>query len=188
MIRNSILSCLLFKRLSLILFITVLFIQCKTKPVEESSGKVISWALLPFVKSDTSNPVLTAGNNSFTCPILKKEVLWDEKDVFNPAAIVREGKIYLLFRAEDKIGKYAGTSRLGLATSDDGLHFTKMPEPVFYPDNDSMKIYEWEGGVEDPRVVESEDGKYILTYTAYDGNLARLCLATSTDLQHWTKH
>ncbi|HEY5823148.1 MAG TPA: glycoside hydrolase family 130 protein [Cyclobacteriaceae bacterium] len=188
MIRNSIFFRLCFKRVSFILFITVLFIQCKTKPTEESSGKDTTWALLPFVKSDTSNPVLTAGNNSFICPILKKEVLWDEKDVFNPAAVVKDGKIYLLFRAEDKIGKYAGTSRLGLASSNDGLQFTKMPEPVFYPDNDSMKIYEWEGGVEDPRVVESEDGRYILTYTAYDGNLARLCLATSTDLQHWTKH
>ena len=188
MIRKSISPRLLFQIASLILLITTLFIQCKTKAIGESSGKDTTWALLPFVKSDTSNPVLTAGNNSFTCPIVKKQVLWDEKDVFNPAAVVRDGKIYLLFRAEDKIGKYAGTSRLGLASSDDGLHFTKMPEPVFYPDNDSMKVYEWEGGVEDPRVVESEDGKYILTYTAYDGNLARLCLATSADLQHWTKH
>jgi beta-1,2-mannosidase len=188
MIRNSILSYSSFRRVSFIVFTAIVFIQCKTKATEESSAKDTTWAMLPFVKSDTSNPVLTAGNNSFTCPIVKKEVLWDEKDVFNPAAVVKDGKVYLLFRAEDKIGKYAGTSRLGLANSDDGLHFTKMPAPVFYPDNDSMKIYEWEGGVEDPRVVESEDGKYVLTYTAYDGNLARLCLATSTDLQHWTKH
>ncbi len=122
------------------------------------------------------------------CPILNENVFWDEKDVFNPAAVVKEGKVYLLFRAEDKIGKHAGTSRLGLAISDDGLHFTKMPKPVFYPANDSMKEYEWEGGVEDPRVVETQDGRYILTYTAYDGDTARLCLASSTDLEHWTKH
>jgi predicted GH43/DUF377 family glycosyl hydrolase len=51
-----------------------------------------------------------------------------------------------------------------------------------------MKRYEWEGGVEDPRIVESADGQYVMTYTAYDGNLARLCLATSPDLQNWTKH
>ena len=68
------------------------------------------------------------------------------------------------------------------------LHFTKMKEPVFYPDNDSLKIFEWEGGVEDPRVVETEDGTYIMTYTAYDGTVARLLLATSPDLLHWTKH
>ena len=78
------------------------------------------------------------------------------------------------------------TSRIGLAISDDGLHFSKQPEPVFYPMEDSMKKYEWKGGVEDPRIAESEEGVYILTYTAYDGKTARLCLATSTDLLHWT--
>lgn len=80
------------------------------------------------------------------------------------------------------------TSRLGLAVSDDGLHFKKEPEPVFYPSDDSMKVYEWKGGVEDPRIVESEDGTYVLTYTSYDGKTARLCLATSKDLRVWTKH
>jgi predicted GH43/DUF377 family glycosyl hydrolase len=115
-------------------------------------------------------------------------VKWEEKDVFNPAAVVRNNKVYLLYRAEDEIGKFAGTSRLGLAVSEDGFHFTKMKEPVFYPDNDSLKVYEWEGGVEDPRVVETEEGLYILTYTAYDGKLARLLIATSKDLIHWNKH
>jgi predicted GH43/DUF377 family glycosyl hydrolase len=146
------------------------------------------WALGPFVKADKANPVLMAGDNVFTCPILGKEVTWDEKDVFNPAAVVRDNKVYMIFRAEDKIGKHAGTSRLGLAVSDDGLHFIKRPSPVFFPNNDSMKIYEWEGGVEDPRIVESADGLYIMTYTAYDGNLARLCLASSKDLVQWDKH
>lgn len=147
-----------------------------------------TWALLPFTKIDSLNPVLTSGENTFTCPVLKKIVKWDEKDVFNPAAVVRGNKVFLLFRAEDKIGKYAGTSRLGLAESTDGLHFIKMKEPVFFPDNDSLKIFEWEGGVEDPRIVEREDSTYVMTYTAYDGTVARLLIATSPDLVHWTKH
>lgn len=155
---------------------------------EQKTAPEKTWALVPFVKVDDSNPVLEAGANVFTCPILQTEVKWDEKDVFNPASVVRDGKVYMIFRAEDKIGKYAGTSRLGLAISDDGLHFAKQPTPVFYPDNDSMKVYEWEGGVEDPRIVESADGQYIMTYTSYDGQVARLCLATSPDLQSWTKH
>jgi predicted GH43/DUF377 family glycosyl hydrolase len=146
------------------------------------------WALLPFVKADDANPVLEAGTNKFICPVLNQEVKWDEKDVFNPAVVVRDNKVHMIFRAEDTIGKYAGTSRLGLAVSDDGLHFTKRAEPVFFPDNDSMKVYEWEGGVEDPRIVEDDSGRYYMTYTAYDGNLARLCIATSTDLITWTKH
>jgi predicted GH43/DUF377 family glycosyl hydrolase len=115
-------------------------------------------------------------------------VKWEEKDVFNPAAVVRGGKVYLLYRAEDKIGKYAGTSRIGLAVSEDGLHFSKERDPVLFPDNDSLKVYEWEGGVEDPRVVETEDGQYLMTYTAYDGTTARLLIATSQDLMKWTKH
>ena len=113
---------------------------------------------------------------------------WEEKDVFNPAAVVRNDTVFLLFRAEDSIGKFAGTSRIGIAWSTDGLHFTKHPVPVLYPDNDSSKIYEWEGGCEDPRIVEDENGTYYMTYTAYDGDKARLLVASSKDLYHWTKH
>ncbi len=145
------------------------------------------WAITAFSKVDSINPVLKPDTNQFLCPVLNQKVMWDKKDVFNPAAVVRDGKIYLLFRAEDTIGKFAGTSRIGLASSTDGFHFSKHPEPVLYPQNDDMKIYEWEGGIEDPRIVESEDTTYIMTYTAYDGKLARLCLATSKDLTHWIK-
>jgi predicted GH43/DUF377 family glycosyl hydrolase len=162
--------------------VSVCLVQCR-----QQDSKSDDWSLTPFVKVDSVNPIMGPGVNEFVCPVLSAPVKWDEKDVFNPAAVVRQGKIFLLFRAEDRIGKYAGTSRIGLAISEDGLHFTKMKEPVLFPDNDEMKIYEWEGGIEDPRVVESEDSTYVMTYTAYDGKLARLCLATSRDLQHWTK-
>jgi predicted GH43/DUF377 family glycosyl hydrolase len=40
--------------------------------------------------------------------------------------------------------------------------------------------------VEDPRVVEI-GGTYYLTYTAYDGHSAQLCLAASSDLIHWDR-
>jgi predicted GH43/DUF377 family glycosyl hydrolase len=108
--------------------------------------------------------------------------------VFNPAAVVREGKVYLLYRAQDKIGHPAGTSRIGLAYSTDGLHFTRLTKPVLFPANDAYKKYEWEGGCEDPRIVEDDNGTYYMTYTAYDGNTARLFIATSKDLMNWTKH
>ena len=150
-------------------------------------GEDTAW-LMPFVKVDRVNPVLLPGNNTFICPILQKEIPWENKDVFNPAAVVRNNKIYLIYRAEDTIGVYNGTSRLGLAVSNDGYHFVKEPSPVFYPDNDSMKIYEWEGGTEDPRIVEAETGDYIMTYTTYDGETARLCVAVSEDLRNWTKY
>jgi predicted GH43/DUF377 family glycosyl hydrolase len=147
-----------------------------------------SWALLPFTKVDSVNPVLTPGKGRFTDPILHREIAWEEKDVFNPATVVKDGKIYLLYRAQDRIGHPGGTSRIGLASSTDGLHFRRAGAPVLYPDNDGQKEYEWEGGCEDPRVVEDEKGTYYMTYTAFDGKQARLLIATSVDLRQWRKH
>lgn len=156
---------------------------------EEKAAEIANWQLLPFVKADAANPVLEPNAAaSFFCPLREEVVLWEEKDVFNPSAVVRSGKIHLLYRAEDTVGKHAGTSRLGLAMSEDGLHFQRLPEPVFYPATDDMKPYEWEGGIEDPRLVEDENGRYWLTYTAYDGQTARLCVASSADLLSWEKH
>ena len=164
--------------------------QSSKETAKENSNQGIdtTWAILPFNKVDSVNPVLLPGDREFRCPVLRQVVKWEEKDVFNPAAVVREGRVHLLFRAEDTVGKYAGTSRIGLAVSDDGFHFLKIDHPVLYPDNDSLKTYEWEGGIEDPRVVETEQGEYVMTYTAYDGKTARLLTATSRDLMHWTKH
>ncbi|HEX9957646.1 MAG TPA: glycosidase, partial [Fibrella sp.] len=104
------------------------------------------WMFGPFQKQNAVNPILVAqANTTFFCPIRQETVRWEEKDVFNPAAIVRNGKVYMLYRAEDTVGKFAGTSRLGLAVSTDGIHFMRRPAPVFFPDNDAMKQYEWEG-------------------------------------------
>ena len=145
------------------------------------------WMLYPFKKNEKVFPILKSDSTSFFCPVTKKAVKWQETYVFNPAAIVKDGKVYLLFRGEDKVGKFGGTSRIGIAESTDGLHFTKQPMPILYPDNDANLEYENEGGCEDPRIVESEDDTYILTYTAFNGRLARLCVATSKDLLHWEK-
>lgn len=163
---------------------------CNNQPQSgEKEKEITNWVFEPFIKSDEVNPVLLPDSNSlFKCPVRKSQVKWEEKDVFNPAAVVRHDTIFLLYRAEDMIGKFAGTSRIGLAWSLDGLHFSKHPVPVLYPDNDSLKKYEWEGGCEDPRIAEDEKGIYYLTYTAYDGDKARLLIASSTDLYHWTKH
>ncbi len=167
------------KKILLLLLISPLVFAQKTQ----------SWMLGPFQKMDAANPILEAkANTTFACPVRGETVRWEEKDVFNPAVVVRNGKVYMIYRAEDKVGKYAGTSRLGLAVSSDGVHFKRMPKPVFYPDNDFMKKYEWEGGCEDPRIVETEDGHYVMTYTSYDGDKARLCVASSQDLVKWQKH
>jgi beta-1,2-mannosidase len=157
-----------------------------------AGGKVPAnekWVLEPFKKNNDVNPIMTPDSRSeFFCPVQRKSLRWEEKDVFNPAAVVKDNRVYLLYRAQDNIGKPGGTSRIGLANSRDGLSFKKQPIPVLFPDQDPMKIFEWEGGCEDPRVVRREDGTYIMTYTAYDGKTARLCVASSSDLISWKKH
>lgn len=144
---------------------------------------------MPFEKADKVNPVLVPDASLvFTDPIWNKPVRWAQKDVFNPATVVKGDTLFLLFRAEDTVGRYAGVSRIGLAWSLDGLHFAASPQPVFFPQPDNVQKWEWEGGCEDPRVVQDASGTYFMTYTAYDGKTARLLVASSTDLRHWSKH
>jgi predicted GH43/DUF377 family glycosyl hydrolase len=148
------------------------------------------WTLGPFIRPPDGNPVLSPNPAStFECPIQRAPCNWEALNVFNPAAIVKDDNVYLLYRAEDdsgqmKIGGHA--SRLGLAKSEDGIHFTSRPEPVLYPAEDAQKKREWKGGIEDPRIVEL-DGTFILTYTQKANLLSRLGIATSQDLEHWTK-
>ena len=121
----------------------------------DGSGK---WLLGPFTRPENAQPVITARPESvFTDPILGKPVHWEALHTFNPAAVVRDGKIYVLYRAEDDSGTMQigmHTSRLGLAVSEDGVHFTREAAPVFYPAKDSEQAREWPGGTEDPRIVE----------------------------------
>ncbi len=183
-----------------------LFLGCEQSALENNQPATSSkkWEFGAFEKVDSLNPILNPTSDlNFECPISKTQMQWEERNVLNPSAVVKGDKIYLFYRAQD----LTGTSRIGLAISSDGLHFKKSPSPVFYPDNDFMKVYEWNykkdsnnafleedcpncyfDGVEDPRIIESADNKYIMTYTAYDGKTARLSIASSTDLTSWTKH
>ena len=135
----------------------------------------------PIIKSDSSY--------IFKDPVKNEIVQWQKADVFNPAAIVKDGKVFLLYRSEDNPAAPLGgrTSRLGLAESEDGIHFKKFPEPVLYPDNDKYKRYEHPGGCEDPRLVQTEDGMYVVAYTAWNYEVPRLSIAFSKDLFHWEK-
>jgi predicted GH43/DUF377 family glycosyl hydrolase/lysophospholipase L1-like esterase len=150
------------------------------------------WVLGPFVRPASGNPVIAPlPESTFMDPVLNQPVHWEELHTFNPAAIVRGGKVYVLYRAEDNSGTMQigmHTSRLGLAESEDGIHFTRRGDPVFFPARDSQKAREWPGGVEDPRIVEGEDGTYVLTYTQWNRKTYSVGIATSTDLTTWTKH
>jgi predicted GH43/DUF377 family glycosyl hydrolase len=111
---------------------------------------------------------------------------FESAGTFNPSVVMKDGKFVMLYRAQDR----NGTSSLGYATSDDGVHFSRRAEPVLV----SEAPYEKGGGVEDPRLQKIES-TYYLTYTGYnnvdgaapDKKDAQLCLATSTDLIHWQR-
>jgi predicted GH43/DUF377 family glycosyl hydrolase len=149
------------------------------------------WRIGPFARP-TNAPVITPNKTSlFTDPISNTPVHWESLHTFNPAAVVRDNKIFVLYRAEDNTGEMKigdHTSRLGLASSTDGVTFTRQPTPVFYPNQDTQQSREWPGGVEDPRIVEQENGTYVLTYTQWNRTTYSIGLATSPDLEHWTKH
>ena len=150
------------------------------------------WMFGPFEKPVGVNPILTPNATAtFRAPGSGQPVHWEEGATFNPAAVVRNGSVHVLYRAEDVSGdaKIGGhTSRIGLAQSADGLRFSRRASPVLYPANDSQRANESPGGVEDPRIVESDDGRYVLTYTQWNRSIPRLAVATSRDLVTWEKH
>lgn len=167
----------------------LIFITCSCS--NSSTKYEASFPLGKFSRPADVNPVIEPDTSvSFYCPMTECNVYWEKGDVFNPGAVVKEGKINLLYRAEDNSAVGIGTrvSRIGLAESSDGYTMKKRDTPVIFPDNDENKKYEWPGGCEDPRVAVTEDGTFVLFYTSWDRKTARLCVATSLDLINWHKH
>jgi predicted GH43/DUF377 family glycosyl hydrolase len=125
---------------------------------------------------------------------------WESEAVFNPAAFVAEGKVHLLYRA---LGN-DGISRIGYASSKDGIHFERLPYPVYAPDRGfsvptaphrygplsyNTIVYPsgggW-GGVEDPRIVQIDNTMY-MTFVAFDGwGFVRMAL-TSLPVPQFSK-
>ncbi len=121
------------------------------------SPKAVSKRLIAVTRVD-ENPVLR--------PIA--DHWWESEAVFNPAAFVDEGRVHLLYRAMGT----DGISRIGYASSADGVHFDdRVAHPVYDRDSNFLttqrdKRYRklsydtdlyasgggW-GGCEDPRTV-----------------------------------
>eukprot|EP00931_Biecheleriopsis_adriatica_P020342 TRINITY_DN13628_c0_g1_i1.p1 TRINITY_DN13628_c0_g1~~TRINITY_DN13628_c0_g1_i1.p1 ORF type:complete len:473 (+),score=59.49 TRINITY_DN13628_c0_g1_i1:35-1420(+) len=156
-----------------------------------------TWSIGPWTRPDNPQPVLRPNaSSSFYCPMRQQMVEWEARHTFNPAAVVKDGKVHVLYRAEDnssKGGIGSFTSRIGLAVSNDGINFERDPLPVLFPGPDSQADHEYYGGCEDPRIAERPDGTYVLLYTQFSrqgprGTHVRLGLASSRDLRTWTKH
>jgi predicted GH43/DUF377 family glycosyl hydrolase len=162
--------------------ITLLFLACI--PVQAQKWDFTT------LRKPVDKPIVQADSTfTFVCPIKGVSIQWQKADVFNPAAIVKDNRIYLLLRCEDNPSAILGgrTSRIGLAYSDDGIHFAKYPTPVLYPDTGYFMQFDYPGGCEDPRVVQTEDGLYVMAYTSWNQKVARLSIAFSRDLIHWEK-
>ena len=115
----------------------------------------------------------------------KAHVSWESQAVLNPGAVLHNGRIHLFYRA---LGN-DGVSRLGYASSKDGVHFDqRLPYPVFIAENikdaqshhpftsPARLVYDtalyasgggW-GGSEDPRVVKI-DGRVYITFNMFNG-------------------
>ncbi len=158
--------------------------------IPAGAATLSSWAIGPFNRPSDQPAIRPNPDAVFDCPLSNTPVHWEKAWVYNPAALVKDGKIVVLYRAQQGPGN--SCSRIGYAESEDGIHFKTDPTPVFFPSDDPQKPWEWSGsdrngGCEDPRLAQSPDGSYILTYTQFNGGKYRLGIAASTDLKHWTK-
>jgi len=82
---------------------------------------------------------------------------YEKECTYNPCAMVYNGRVYLIYRAEGQYCDYVST--LCLATSKDGYHFTKYKNnPIIKPTRPEEKR-----GCEDPRISKIGDTFY-LTY------------------------
>lgn len=97
---------------------------------------------------------------------------WESEAVFNPAAIVHDGRVHLFYRA---LGR-DGVSRIGHASSENGIYFTERSLALDQGPGFALQRHEakplsyrpglyasgggW-GGTEDPRAVKLEDRAYL---------------------------
>jgi predicted GH43/DUF377 family glycosyl hydrolase len=120
-----------------------------------------------LVRRYAGNPILTAD-----------DVPYSSHSIFNAAATVYRGRTVLLFRNENE----AGLSSMGLAWSEDGLHFTVEPKPVMLP-GDPSPFQRWEQhGISDPRITRIGNVYYI-TYTGYSDLGVHPLLARTKDFK-----
>lgn len=150
-------------------------------------------ARLPRLTRLIKNPLLS--------PL--SEHWWESEAVFNPAAVVHEGRVHLFYRA---LGP-DGISRIGHASSPDGIHFDeRTPDPVFAAQTPAQAKTHWPytsparlvydpalyasgggwGGCEDPRAVKL-DGHLYMTFNMFNGWESMRTAFTSLDGGHLSR-
>jgi len=126
-----------------------------------------------------SNPVLDVGGLGE----------WDRGWLDTPE-IVRDNTGYKLYYYGDTVQQFAAiNSAIGLASSSDGINWTKNPNnPVFTKGNTT----DWDGSwVESPAVIyDISSGMYRMWFNGVDTNTWKVLIgvATSFDGVNWIKH
>ena len=93
--------------------------------------------------------------------VKNRSLAWESGGVLAPAVIIDNKTTiwHMIYRAfgSDKV------SRLGYATSHDGINWHKNLQPLVVPDGSTVE----RDGLEDPRIIRIDD-TYVITYTAYN--------------------
>jgi predicted GH43/DUF377 family glycosyl hydrolase len=114
-------------------------------------------------------------------PILRPNPLneWEALNVFNCGVVHHNGLFHMFYRAQG----VDYVSRIGYAVSRDGVHFNRLQQPLLSPQD------EWETrGVEDPRITYlSDEGRFVMAYTAYSPLGITPMFAESTNLITWQR-
>jgi predicted GH43/DUF377 family glycosyl hydrolase len=120
-------------------------------------------ALLPL-----ENPViLRSPKNPILIP--RKDISWEARGTFNPAAIDLGGSVHILYRAVDS----DNVSTIGYARSKDGCKIDeRLDKPIYVPRADFERH-----GCEDPRLSKIGDRIY-MAYTGFDGNRPRVAITS----------
>ena len=115
-------------------------------------------------QSELSGLFKRSDNNPILLPIENSP--WQNKAVFNPAALRIDGTTHLLYRAmgEDN------TSVIGYAATKDGIKISsRSDQPAYVPrEAFELKAKPGNSGCEDPRLTKIGDQVYMV-YTAYRG-------------------
>src|ERR1700748_2301220 len=108
----------MIKQLYKIIALAALIFTAINVSTQQADTNLPAWALGPFVRPSNVNPIISPDTSGvFFDPMHQQLWHWESNDTFNPAATVKDGKIYVLYRSEDNSGKGIGerTSRVGLA-------------------------------------------------------------------------
>lgn len=130
--------------------------------------------LKAIAKIDTLSVLKRYANNPIITP---DDVPYPALTSYNAGAIKHDGKYLLLVRTDQNEG---ATSCVGLATSEDGIHFEFEPEPVMTPqEGDGARIY-------DPRITKIDDTYYVCHAITSAWGI-RLAISSTKDFKTFTR-